>query len=147
MMSSKNILPPKGVPSELNTQINYLAALLKHLPLSLPLDPPDEMSKYQFRFDDGDVAEEGLYFAFNRCLENCFETHLLAPNATIIFKECGHRSWALISMLQRVMKELPDERKFISDHWVERLVKAAQAAGAKIPRKKCMISKYGAATI
>jgi hypothetical protein len=124
-----------GPLSQLISRINHLGDLLKHLPESLPLDPTE--SHYNFGIDTEQVAEEGVWFAFNRTLEVCFETHLLGPNGTIVFRERGRRYEALIKLFKETVKSLPieNDRKFLQEIWLERLIKAAELQGAKIPKK------------
>ena len=77
----------KGVPHKLNTSVNHLAALLKNLPESLPLDPPQ--SSYHFSLDEDDVSQEGVAYTFNRRLEIAFEVHSLPPSGQLPIKEQG----------------------------------------------------------
>ncbi|KAJ6611261.1 hypothetical protein B0H10DRAFT_1953224 [Mycena sp. CBHHK59/15] len=66
------------------------ATLLKHLPISIPLDPADSESTYHFGLDPEDVKQEGMIYAFNRNLEVSFQTQKLR-DGTLVFKECGHQ--------------------------------------------------------
>jgi hypothetical protein len=36
-----------------------------------------------------DVAEEGVWYAFNRSLEACFKTHRIPAGGTIVFHKRG----------------------------------------------------------
>src|ERR1700720_2078100 len=81
--------PQNGPAQHLISRINYLGNLLKHLPESLPLDPIE--SHYHFGLATLDVEEEGGWFAFNRNLEACFETHKIAAGGEIVFRERGSK--------------------------------------------------------
>jgi hypothetical protein len=120
-----------GPSSVLISRIEHLRSLLQNLPESLPLDPPE--TKYHFGMDVELVVEEGTWFAFNRSLEVCFETHKLGPNATIVFRERGRRYETLIQMFKDATKALATdaEREFLREVWLERLIKAAELQGAK----------------
>jgi hypothetical protein len=128
---------PIGIPRELDTKINRLGNLLKHLPDSLPLDPPVSQSRYQFSLDPDDVKEEGQTYAFNRNLEVCFQTHKLQGNP-LLFTERGKRLETLVKMIKAVVKEnsFPNDRGH-QFRWIERLIQAATDSGAKIPQKRC----------
>lgn len=130
-----DISPRNGPSSELISRINHLGNLLENLPQSLPLDPPD--TTYFFGLDSEAVAEEGAWYALNRNLEVCFETHKLPPDGTIVFRERGSRYKALVKMLKETVKALTvdADRAFFRDVWLERLIKAAQLQGAKIPKR------------
>lgn len=135
-MTHKTNKPPcNGPPSELISRINHLANLLKHLPVHLPLDPPE--SQYNFGLDVEHLAEEGVWFAFNRNLEVCFETHKIPANGTIVFTERGKRCDLLITTFKYAVKELQSDgdREFLRKVWLERLIQAAELQGAKIPIK------------
>ncbi|KAG6807779.1 hypothetical protein H0H92_006423 [Tricholoma furcatifolium] len=82
-----------GVPAALAALVGHLAVLLKHLPSLLP-ELSDGQSKYHFYLDSEDVAEGGLFYAFNRRLKVCFEVHLLREQE-ITFKERGAQ-WQLL---------------------------------------------------
>jgi len=125
-------MQPTGPSSDFISRINHLALLLKNLPLNLPLNPAN--STYNFGLDPDDEREEGLYYAFNRNLEICFATHQL-QGQPLRFKERGDCYRNLIKMFKRVAKELPKERDFLRQHWLERLITAACDTGAKIPDK------------
>ena len=132
MTSESHVQAPKGPSSVFISRIDHLALLLKHLPDSLPLNPTDSL--YRFGLDPDDEREEGSNYAFNRNLEICFSTHQLQGNG-LKLTEHGECYSTLIAMLKRVAKDLPDQRDFLREHWLERLIKAAQDAGAKIPDK------------
>ena len=136
-MPSESQKQPTGPALDLISRINHLALLLKNLPLTLPLDP--DHSTYKFGIDPDDEREEGLYYAFNHNLEVCFGTHKL-QGKQLHFKERGDSGCYqnLIKMFKKVAKELPDQREFLREHWLERLITAANATGAKIP-DKCVL--------
>lgn len=71
-----------GPSSELIARIHHLQCLLENLPDQLPLNPVE--STYQFRLDMEHVAEEGMWYVFNRSLEVCFEMHKIPAGGTII---------------------------------------------------------------
>ncbi|KAJ7868112.1 hypothetical protein B0H13DRAFT_1897267 [Mycena leptocephala] len=104
MSSSKASGPklPVGIPQDLDTRSTYLYNILKYLPTSIPLDPPDDSSTYNFYLDPEDVAEEGAMFAFNCRLEVAFQTHAL-HGSKLIFKEQGKRLLALGEFLKMIM--------------------------------------------
>ena len=129
----KSSMSTEGPSSDLISQINYLGLLLRNLPERLPCNPAG--SKYQFGFDMDDLKAEGVHFAFNRNLEVCFETFKLRNGENIVIKEQGPQFDHLIAMFKRVVKEVPEERDFIKEHWLERLVTAAKESGAKIPKR------------
>ncbi|KAJ7455838.1 hypothetical protein FB451DRAFT_1184129 [Mycena latifolia] len=116
--------------------MNHLANLMKHLPNSLPLNPPASGSESHFQLDPDDVKSEGMMYAFNRNLEICFETHKLR-GGKLLFTEHGQRVLALKSFFKSVVKSqsLPDARGH-QLRWVERLTQAAIDSGAKIPKKR-----------
>ncbi|KAG1802170.1 uncharacterized protein HD556DRAFT_1304341 [Suillus plorans] len=120
-----------GPSSVLISRIEHLGRLLKNLPQSLPLDPPN--SSYDFGLDTEMVEEEGVWFAFNRNLEVCFETHKLGRSGTITFRERGRRYEALVGMFKETVKKLAkdSEHDFLREVWLERLINAAQQQGAK----------------
>ncbi|KAG6824721.1 hypothetical protein H0H92_006024 [Tricholoma furcatifolium] len=127
-----------GVPAALASHITHLQLLLKNLPLELPLNPPGDESSYHFYLDHEDVENEGIYYAFNRRLEICFGTYLLMGKQ-ITFKERGERLHNdLIKLFRKAVKELPSvqEHNMVEAVWLERLIKAAKDAGARIPSKK-----------
>ena len=124
-----------GPPQELISRINHLHNLLKNLPSSLPSNPKE--SRYCFGLDTEDVAEEGVWYAFNRNLEACFETHTIPAGGTIVFRERGPRLEALIQTFKTAARGLTSDadRTFMQDLWLERLIRAAEQQGAKIPNR------------
>ena len=60
-----------GPPQELISCITHFHNLLRNLPSSLPSNPAE--SWYCFGLDTEDVAAEGIWYAFHRNLEACFE--------------------------------------------------------------------------
>ena len=137
-MTCKNNKSPQNGPSaELISRINHLGNLLKNLPEDLPLDPPQSESRYSFGLEMELVEEEGVWFAFNRNLEVCFETHQIPVGGSIVFRERGQRCQVLIKMFKEAVKALTKdaERDFLREVWLERLIKAAEMQGAKVPKK------------
>lgn len=124
-----------GPPQKLISRITHLHNLLKNLPSSLPFNPAE--SQYCFSLDTEDIAEEGIWYAFNRSLETCFETHRIPAGGTIVFRERGPRLDDLIKTFKTAAKGLTTDadRKFMQEVWLERLIKAAEMQGAKIPSK------------
>jgi hypothetical protein len=131
-MSSKPQVQSTGPASDLIARIQHLASLLHNLPETLPLNPPE--TRYHFAFDPNNVCDEGLYYAFNRNLEICFGTHELV-GGKIPLTQRGTCYENLIKMFKKVAKDVPEERKFLREHWLERLIRAAHHAGARIPDK------------
>jgi hypothetical protein len=72
-----------GPPQKLISHITHLHNLLKNIPSSLPSNPTE--SRYCFGLDVENVAEEGIWYAFNRNLEACFETHRIPARGSIVF--------------------------------------------------------------
>jgi len=70
-----NKRPVKGPSAAIITAVDHLGNLLKNLPRNLPVPNSISEAKYQFYLDEGDIKEEGLYYALNRRLEICFKTH------------------------------------------------------------------------
>ena len=111
--------PQNGPAQHLISRINYLGNLLKHLPESLPLNPIE--SHYHFGLATLDVEEEGVWFAFNRNLEACFETHKIAAGGGIVFRERGSNlSVALIQTFKEAVKKLTSDadRDFLKEIWL-----------------------------
>ena len=84
-MPSKATSPQNGPSAHLISCINHLGNLLRYLPENLPLDPSN--TAYSFGLDPEHVTEEGVWFAFNNCLEVSFQTHTIPANGTIVFCE------------------------------------------------------------
>ena len=74
-----------GPSAELISHINHLGNLLKNLPQNLPLNPLQSKSRYNFGLKTEHVEEEGVWFAFNKNLEACFETHTIPAGGTNVF--------------------------------------------------------------
>lgn len=120
-----------GPLQDLMSRVAYLAELFKNLPKTLP-DAPAE-STYYFGLDPDDVTEESHWVALNRNLEICFQTHLLYGRP-LLLKERGVRLETLITLFKTTLKELSEsDRELFRESWLERLISAAQACGAKIP--------------
>jgi hypothetical protein len=137
MTCKKDKSPLNGPSAELISRINHLGHLLKNLPRNLPLDPLQSESRYNFGLETEHVEEEGVWFAFNKNLEACFETHTIPAGGTIVFRERGKRCEALIKMFKEAVKALTKDadRDFLQEVWLERLIKAAELQGAKVPKK------------
>lgn len=117
------------------SRITYLQSLLEHLPSSI-----SERS-YGFGLDPDDVEEEGKFYALNRNFEICFQTHTLASGAPIPL--CRSKDYGtLIEMLKETTNGDPSGCGFLKDIWVEQLIRAAQALGAKVPEKFVKFSFY-----
>ena len=124
----------EGPSSALILRIHHLQCLLEWLPNTLPLNP--EESNYYFALDTDFIDDGGVWYAFNRNLEVCFETHKLRNGETIVFRERGDRYNALIKMMKTTVKALPTkEHTFFREVWPERLIKAAELQGAKVLTK------------
>ncbi|KAJ7702058.1 hypothetical protein B0H14DRAFT_2648180 [Mycena olivaceomarginata] len=123
--------PSTGSPQALIYRIEYLQKLLKHLPLSLPLDPED--SAYRFYLDEDRVAEAGTVFPeAGRALEISFGTW--KRDVVLKFEERGARVMALAPFLKAVVKRMSaGEREAFENAWIERLIKAAKESGAVVP--------------
>lgn len=136
-MPSPDTNSASGPPAALIARIDHLGTLLKGLPATLPVDPPDTETKYFFGLDQDEVAEEGVFAALTRNLERCFQTHVQPPGGTLKFTERGKRCVNLVKVLKTAMRNLsPAEREVIVETWVERLITAARNSGAKIARKR-----------
>lgn len=121
-----------GIPAALASRLNYLSNLLKNLPKTLPFNPPQ--SRYNFYFDEEDIEEEGLWYAFNRNLEVCFETHT-CRDGQIVLRERGACYGNLMKMFQRMLREDAAGRDWVQEQWLERLIEAAKLAGATVQLK------------
>ena len=137
MTHKNNKAPQTGPPAKLISCINHLGNLLKNLPGNLPLDPPQSESCYSFGLETELVEEEGVWFAFNRNLEVCFETHKIPAGGNIVFRERGWRCGVLIKMFKEAVKALTKDadHDFLREVWLEQLIKAAEMQGAKVPKK------------
>ncbi|KAJ6557680.1 hypothetical protein B0H19DRAFT_1290764 [Mycena capillaripes] len=138
MSSSKLVGPklPQGIPQEIDTRVKHLFKLLQHLPALLPTDLPDDQSTYHFYLDAGDVADEGILFAFNRRLEIAFATDNLRGGKSL-FKERGQGIAKLQDFMRQIIKENPfPEACGHQKRWIERLITVAEDSGAKIPSKR-----------
>ncbi|KAJ7905213.1 hypothetical protein B0H13DRAFT_1881222 [Mycena leptocephala] len=133
--SSKNKVP-MGPPQELISRITHLHNLLCNLPESLPENPAHSL--YQFHFDNDRLEMGGYFAAAGHALEVSFETHLLRiQGRPILFTERGCRHDDLQKFLKKAVKGMsPGERVTFQEAWIERLITAAMASGAKIPPRK-----------
>ena len=130
-----NKAPQNGLSAKLISHINHLGNLLKNLPGNLPLDPLQSESCYSFGLEMELVEEAGVWFAFNRNLEVCFETHKIPVGGSIVFQERGWRCEALIKMFKEAVKALTKDanHKFLREVWLEWLIKAVEMQGSKVP--------------
>ena len=124
-----------GPPQELISRITHLRNLLKNLPSSLPSNPAE--SRHFFGLDAEDVAEEEIWYAFNRNLEACFETYRIPVGGTIVFQERGPQLDDFIQTFKTAANGLTMDTDwtFMREVWLEKLIKAAEMQGAKIPNK------------
>jgi hypothetical protein len=84
------------------------------------------------------LKKKGVWFAFNRNLEACFETHKIAVGGEIVFQENGARlSNTLNQTFKEAVKKLTSEadRDFLKEVWLERLIRSAEQQGEKVPPK------------
>ena len=128
---------PKLLPlsAPLIARICHLTILLEHLPSSLPYNP--STSTYLFELDPELEGEEGTFAAFSWALEHAFQTHKLSPDRQLVFVECGQQCKDLIMFLKRELRKMDkNDREAAQSAWLERLVKAAQTSGAKVPKKR-----------
>ena len=122
---------PSGPSSKLIARVHHLHHLLENLPSKLPLNPVE--TTYYFGLDSEHVDDEGIWYAFNCNLEVCFETHKIPSGGVIVFREQGARYKTLIEMIKVTLKMLSDnERTFLCDAWLERLISAVELQGAKV---------------
>lgn len=127
-------MPPKQGPSStLVRRIDHLKELLKHLPKSLPEKPQESTYHFGVNVEEVKRSDEGYWYFFSQNLEVCFQTHLLRDEP-LLFKERGERLDGLIKFLKESMKWLSAaDQELFRDSWLERLIQAAEASGAKIP--------------
>ena len=130
MTRKNNKEPQNGPPAELILHINHLGNLLKNLPRNLPLDPPQSESCDSFGLGM-ELVEEGVWFAFNRNLEVCFETHKSPAGGSIVCQERGQHCEALIKMFKEAVKAFTKDAdgKFLREVWLEWLIQAAEMQG------------------
>ena len=130
--------PANGPSSELIAWIDHLHGLLRNLPESLPLNP--RPSNYQgFGLDAEAIAEEGVWYAFNQNMEVNFQTHKMprGVGASLGLLERGECWNSMIRMMKDAVKSMTNDgdREFLHKTWVDRIIRAAEAHGAKIPAK------------
>ena len=83
------------------------------------------------------MKEEGYGYALNRCLELAFKTSSLGSGGKLVIQERGHCFTDLMKMFRNILKHLSSsDRNFYVLRWVDRIIEAALAAGAKIPKQK-----------
>ncbi len=125
-----------GPSAKLMTTINHLAALLRGLPDSLPLDPPNSETTYHFGLDPQEISDEGVFYALTQNLERCFGMHKV-KNGVITFRERGSRCTGLIKMLKTAVRDLSEnERDLFREIWLTRLLRAAELSGGMVPSKR-----------
>jgi len=125
---------PPGPSQELVSRIKHLAALLENLPSTLPLDPKDSI--YYFVLDSEKVMDKGIFGAFGSCMEVCFETYK-TKDGDIHFTERGKQLEQLTELMKTAIKTMSDQERVVFHKvWLERLIRAGVADGAKIPVKK-----------
>ncbi|KAJ7897662.1 hypothetical protein B0H14DRAFT_3425022 [Mycena olivaceomarginata] len=137
-MPPKEAAKPKPVigPScELIARIEHLRNLLKHLPRSLPIDPPD--SCYWFFLETDSIDLHGYFGAAGHALEISFRTFMLRDQP-LKFQQRGGSLDDLPKMLKHAVKHMKDgEQENFRTAWIEHLIMAAKGSGANIPPPKC----------
>ncbi|KAJ6513471.1 hypothetical protein C8R45DRAFT_1050224 [Mycena sanguinolenta] len=122
--------PVKGPPQELISRIEHLRSLVNNLPLSLPENPPN--STYRFYLDPDALEDRGYLGELSHALEVSFATHL----RPVQFLQRGSSLNALPALLKTTVKQMSTaEREVFRKAWLERLIDAAVAAGAKVPAR------------
>jgi hypothetical protein len=115
-----------------------LERLLKGLPDHLPLKP--ESSTYVFQPNLDDIEDKGIFGVASHCLEIALRTHSLAlKHQELLFFERGPRlETDLMEFLWWTVNKLPSdgEQRAFCDAWVERLIRAAEASGARAQTQK-----------
>jgi hypothetical protein len=123
MTRPKNKTTPPAPSAALVSRIDHLAALLRNLPASIPLDSP--VSNYSFVLDPEKVEDRGLFGAFTDCMEICFKT-FQAKDHVIHFMEIGKQLEGLTKLMKVEIKGMMEgDRKVFHEIWLERLIKAA----------------------
>ncbi|KAJ6448111.1 hypothetical protein C8R45DRAFT_1115497 [Mycena sanguinolenta] len=122
--------PVKGPPQELISRIEHLRSLVKNLPESLPENPAD--SPYRFYLDPEALEDRGYLGELSHVLEVSFATHL----RPVQFLQRGSSLDGLPAMLKVAVKNMStSDRDVFRKAWLERLIHAAVAAGAKVPAR------------
>ncbi|KAJ7811455.1 hypothetical protein B0H13DRAFT_2383893 [Mycena leptocephala] len=123
--------PSTGPPQALVARMEYFQKLLKHLPLSLPLERED--STYRFYLDEDRIADAGSVFPeAGRALEISFGTWKMG--AVVRCKERGARVAALGPFLKGAVKRMSaSERVSFEEAWINRLIQAVKDSGAAVP--------------
>ncbi|KAJ7913814.1 hypothetical protein B0H13DRAFT_1873557 [Mycena leptocephala] len=126
--------PSTGPPQALISRIDYLPRLLKRLPESLPLDPPE--SPYQFYLDEDRVADAGtVYPVIGRAFELSFGTWK-SRDAVVRIEERGSRVVALAPFLKSAIKRMSArERETFTEAWIDRWSRQQRTAGHLFPRR------------
>ncbi|KAJ7612906.1 hypothetical protein DFH06DRAFT_1198821 [Mycena polygramma] len=117
-----------GPSQELISRIEHLRSLLNNLPESLPENPAD--SPYRFYLDPDETKDRGYLGELGHALEVSFATHL----RPVQFLQRGSCLDPLPVLLKTTVKQMPSrDREIFREAWLERLINAAVAAGAKAP--------------
>jgi hypothetical protein len=125
------------ISPELDSSIKHLGNLLQHLPASIPLVNNIQESSYDLNLDGNDVADEGLGFAFNRCMEIAFSMHRSHLSGTVDIRERGEGIMGVVTLLRQTVKKFDiKDRKLYLERWILRLIQGVKDAGAKIPNKR-----------
>lgn len=120
--------PVTGPPQELISRIEHLRSLLKNLPTSLPENPAD--SPYRFYLDPDALDDRGYLGELSHALEVSFVTH----QRPLQFLQRGSSLDPLPALLKTAVKHMSSaERDVFRQAWLQRLIDAASAAGAKVP--------------
>ncbi|TBU55069.1 hypothetical protein BD310DRAFT_1041341 [Dichomitus squalens] len=123
--------------STIFSQLNYLTALLKALPDTLPYKSQAESaySFHDFWLPDEDVDDLGLSGAINRQLEVRLGTRTTGRRNTFVLQERGPGTVALVDVLRKYTTQFPED--VLLQKWVDDACRAAENAyddaGVKIP--------------
>ncbi|KZV74581.1 hypothetical protein PENSPDRAFT_662242 [Peniophora sp. CONT] len=132
-MSAKLPVSTRNGPAQKHvSRLKHLETLLRYLPISLPDNASESL--YVFGLDKDNITDGGLWQTLNHNLECCFQTHKLRGKP-LKFTERGTRLVSLITVLKTAIfdNENNTEREPIHTGWLNRLVKAAEDSGARIP--------------
>jgi hypothetical protein len=118
-----------SIMSTIHSRLLLLAQLFESLPETIPYNPVT--SQYNFSINTAEMDEDdGAYQLVNRCLEVSFQTHV-EQNFKIL--ERGQHLLELVQLLKWAVENMPpSEHDFLRDVWVECLIRAAEASGAKL---------------
>jgi hypothetical protein len=122
-----------GAPSSMVARVNHLKTLFKYLPESLPFNPTQSFCDINFDFNKDDLTSDGAYAAISQSLRNAFPA---GKDGKLTISERGGRMMGLIPVLLLALKQMPDrDREMFRTVWIERLIDASKAAGARVPSK------------